>query len=242
MKLRKLIKAQLDIFNKLIEMNKDIDSFIKKVKKQNLIETSKDRLSKKFDEYIKILTELHCPEIIINILSSQKDFVIKKTIRLGLQNEGIPFMPVIPSKYLSFYSLVSMAKRLCILLEDSLNFNDIKELNIPKECYFIYGVEEAKSNKLYSHDDIRDNSKVNKFSGLTITEGVMFYILTDKIPNNYIKSKVCYMGSYYSDNKQTYLSMHTYDMNIELEVGISWNFNNDSKCFDYVRCIARDSN
>jgi len=124
--------------------NTNIGKTTKKNKKQLTIgaeKTRRENLEKLFDGQVCILKHRDCPEQIIMLLRQQKSSVISKALKMNIENDHIPFIPVIPLAFRGLHDLVIMVrknnKQGFTFLRSVSIVDKVKTLN---ELYYIYDV------------------------------------------------------------------------------------------------------
>ena len=124
--------------------NTNIGKTIKKNKKRLTIgakKTRRENLEKLFDGQVHILKRRDCPEQIIMLLRKQKSSVISKALKMNIENDHIPFIPVIPLAFRGLHDLVMMVRKdnkQCFTFLRSISIIDkVKTLN---KLHYIYDV------------------------------------------------------------------------------------------------------
>lgn len=142
-------------------------------------------LNKLFDQQIATLSRRGCPRRVIEKLLFEKNNVV---IASGSSESYIPFIPVIPQRYLTVYSQMDMLRNDGARGQTRLNLSDFEDLGItPEEPYYIYGVDKGDTNTI-----LRTDSSINEIEReiersiinqgrcpLTIVEAISVALHTD---------------------------------------------------------------
>jgi len=104
----------------------------------NDVETELEKL---FKQQMKRLRTRGCPETIHHFLRMQEEKVIRATLAGGYELCQIPFLPIIPFGFISFYSQLDMIRhkgREGFCTDNPLKITDIVES--PSVPYFAFGI------------------------------------------------------------------------------------------------------
>lgn len=114
------------------------------------------RLSILFTSQIATLKKRHVPMQIVDILRGKKDLVLETARAMNIDRQSIPFIPVLPSNYRSYYDLMAMIRN-NDLTTATHNFIKIGRFHTPTDTtivnvmktpdvpYYIYDVEDGRS-------------------------------------------------------------------------------------------------
>ncbi|MAG12616.1 hypothetical protein CL630_02265, partial [bacterium] len=149
-------------------------------------------LKELFNGQIATLRERGTPEQIVALFTNQRDSVVARMLKIwakkyptetldSLASKGIYLgIPVIPRTHRTTYGLASMVERKMKKHNDYIDpaeFTDMVET--PDKPYYIFDVEDGRSTRDKSPDDIRKVFKKQKRFGLTIAETMAFTIHAD---------------------------------------------------------------
>lgn len=146
---------------------------------------SKKFLTKLFNEQIRTLKDGGCPELLIQFfLLPQREEVISKAREMNFGEGNIPFLPVIPQIYSSFYdqmSRVRSCKRSKKIGLTLIRPEDIvQEIETPPRPYYIFDVESgSKTPDCCSSEEIEKYIKAKGRSPLTAVEIIALAVHTN---------------------------------------------------------------
>ena len=163
--------------------NTNIGKTIKKNKKRLTIgakKTRRENLEKLFDGQVHILKRRDCPEQIIMLLRKQKSSVISKALKMNIENDHIPFIPVIPLAFRGLHDLVMMVRN-----NNKQGFTFLRSISIIDKV-------KTMNNLYYIYDAYRHNGLNCEFTKsenqsclpLTVVEVIALCVHTDALSYN----------------------------------------------------------
>lgn len=142
-------------------------------------------LNKLFDQQIATLSHIGCPPCIIEKLLFEKNNVV---VASGSSEPYIPFIPVIPQRYLTVYSQMDMLGNGGARGQTRLNLSDFEDLDTtPQEPYYICDVDKGDMVTILRTDfsineierDLKHAIKNKRRHCLTIVEAIALALHTD---------------------------------------------------------------
>lgn len=113
-----------------------------KKNKDDTYEALFEEMEKLFDQQIKRLKARGCPYIIYSFLEEQKRKVIETLYEDTLCLYPIPFLPIVPFPFVSFYSQLDMIRYKGRKGYSSLNPTKLIDLvEIPSKPYYAFGIK-----------------------------------------------------------------------------------------------------
>lgn len=193
---KKLCKDQKEgLVAKLIAFFKgltqeEIDEVVTEAKKQAKSEDLQERkedLANLFDSQMKTLKERDCPKAIIESFQSQKDTVLEKVSKTDVAEGNIPFIPVIPQRYMGIYGLMPMVRNGDKVGYTYLDPNEITDVaKVHNKPYFIIDVENGKEMLGKSPEKAEKLIKEQKRFCLATEEGIALCVHTDVLSDHYV--------------------------------------------------------
>ena len=156
--------------------------------------TRRENLEKLFDGQVCILKHRDCPEQIIMLLKQQKSSVISKALKMNIENDHIPFIPVIPLAFRGLHDLVIMVRK-----NNKQGFTFLKSISIVdkvktlNELHYIYDVYKYNG---YSCEFTKNENQFRL--PLTAVEIIALCVHTDALSHN--RHQVWATGSRIANN------------------------------------------
>lgn len=171
------------------------------VRAKNLI-TGKEKRAKEeqlrelFDSQIKTLKDRGCPPAIMKMLVAQREKVIIHAGPITFDEGRIPFLPVIPTTYLTIYSQIAMVRKGDVLGCVFITCEDIKDVIVtPGRPYYIYNIEDGEAMLGMVVKDASKLIRKQKRSCLTAVEIISLGIHTDVLSGHFVDAPGSCFGS-----------------------------------------------
>lgn len=155
---------------------------------QTIVFSRTAELHKLFDQQIATLSHRGCPRRVIEKLFFQKTAVVFAAAASKSAPCHIPFIPVIPQRYLTVYSQMNMLRNGSARGQTRLNLSDFEDLDIaPQGPYYLYDVDKGDMNTILRTDssineierEIERSIKNQERHPLTIVEAISVALHTD---------------------------------------------------------------
>ena len=189
----KLVDKLVSLFKGISD--KDIDKAIKEAKNRLVVEAKKPKyevLEKLFDSQIQVLWDRGCPDQIIGLLVAQKSSVLSKASKIAFENGHIPFIPVIPQTYRSFYDLMAMVrngdKRGYVHLDPVVVTSITDKIKTPDKPYYIYDIEDGRRLVGKSPKEAEKILEEQPRSPLTAAEIIALCVHTNVLKHHYVQA------------------------------------------------------
>jgi hypothetical protein len=202
----------------------DLDLLFKEAKKSLVFKTKEeqkaDEYGKLFDVYQKKLRDklsvlgIRSNVHIINSFMGMKEEVVSRAVKMNIEKDCIPFVPILPISYFGIYGLLNLI--------DGCTYYDIEDFNVnlTHSLYFLYNVGLGKDFEFSRVDLISQANVVKEFivkeskkNPLNVFEAISLCFFTDILST---RSVIC--NPLMDDTKPFFVLVHTESSIMELTV------------------------
>ena len=172
-----------------VEQIEEIMALYKTTRQEKDTKARQQNLRALFDQQINVLKDRNCPDQIVEMLTNQKGQVINKAAKMNISKGNIPFLPVIPTTYLTIYSQMAMVKH-----QDKFGINLLdpaeitNQLETPLKPYFIFDAEDGQATLGKSPAKAEKLIKEQERRCLTEVEVIALCIQTDVLSRHYVNA------------------------------------------------------
>lgn len=146
-----------------------------------------NEFEKLFDIQIATLKNRGVPEQIVAKFEHQKGIVLKKVKNMIIKDKNIPFLPVIPQSFRSFFDLITMVRNNEKVGHTALSPTAISDIiETPSVPYYIYEIENGNVTIGKSPQDADKIFKSQGRSGLTVAETIALLIHKHVLSEHYV--------------------------------------------------------
>ncbi len=164
-----------------------VQQAVKEATKQVWPELVTGPLSELFDTQMETLKARGCPKSVIDVLTSKKSEVIAKATEIETADGHIPFVPVVPRTAVDLGDLMRMVRNRDREGFSYLYQSDVSNVvDVPKEPYFIYDVEDGKDMLGKSPEKAEALIKKQDRTCLTADEGIALCVHTNVLSEHYV--------------------------------------------------------
>ncbi|MBU4374985.1 hypothetical protein KKH38_00555 [Patescibacteria group bacterium] len=184
------VENLVDIFKGLTPDK--INNVVSLAKEQRI---KKNELDALFDAQVRVLGTRGCPERVMELFKQAQTRVVTKALKMEIEKNHIPFLPVITRNYITVFSQMRMvlnknvAGRNSIYRDNATPANPFRDLvKIPKEPYYIFNVENGTSTKNGgpNKDEIKEQVAKHGYVCLTGIEIIALAVHSDVLSKHNI--------------------------------------------------------
>jgi hypothetical protein len=177
-------------------LNATIEELRRRMETKEDVLTRRKNLELLFDTQIERLQHLGVPEQIVEELRKHRGRVLHKAMGMTIDDLHIPFVPIIPLRYIGYHGLMSLVRNgeETGYIPHAVDISKVEDLiKTPNAPYYIYNAGCSIDMSERSETVIRETLETQGRSPFTAVEAICFSIVSSAL----VQYGVWAFGSYY---------------------------------------------